>query len=221
MDFLEYEGGPNYEGAGPHFHKLHVDSFYVLEGELQFWVGEETHRAGPGTFVAVPPGIVHAFTNPGPGSVRFLNVHAPTCGFTDIRAVNSGEDIDPPSVSTCGTRSRRARRRCAARPRRGRGPLRVAPRALRQVRGRRARGARVPLRARVRPHRPARPRRPDRLVLRPRGRDRVHARRRARARGPGSLVGAPPGRATASRSPAPTAHASSTSTRLVPVSSGE
>ncbi len=95
MAFLEYEGGPNYEGAGPHFHKLHVDSFYVLEGELQFWVGEETHRAGPGTFVAVPPGIIHAFTNPGPGSVRFLNVHAPSCGFTDyIRAVNSGEDVD-------------------------------------------------------------------------------------------------------------------------------
>ena len=96
MDFLEYEGGPNYEGAGPHFHKLHVDSFYVLEGELQFWVGEETHRAGPGTFVSVPPSIVHAFTNPGPGSVRFLNVHSPACGFTEyIRAVNSGEDIDP------------------------------------------------------------------------------------------------------------------------------
>jgi quercetin dioxygenase-like cupin family protein len=95
MAFLEYEGGPAYEGAGPHFHKLHVDSFYVLEGELQFWVGDETHRAGPGTFVAVPPGIIHAFTNPGPGSVRFLNVHAPSCGFTDyIRAVNSGEEVD-------------------------------------------------------------------------------------------------------------------------------
>ena len=40
MDFLEYEGGPNYEGAGPHFHKLHVDSFYVLEGELEFHVGD-------------------------------------------------------------------------------------------------------------------------------------------------------------------------------------
>ena len=95
MDFLEYEGSPNYEGAGPHFHQLHVDSFYVLEGELQFWVGTETHRAGPGTIVSVPPSTVHAFTNPGPGSVRFLNVHSPACGFTEyIRARNSGEDVD-------------------------------------------------------------------------------------------------------------------------------
>jgi mannose-6-phosphate isomerase-like protein (cupin superfamily) len=96
MDFLEYEGGPDYEGAGPHFHKRHVDSFYVLEGELEFFVGMETHRAGPRTFVSVPPGIVHAFTNPGPGPVRFLNVHAPACGFTDyIRARDRGEDVDP------------------------------------------------------------------------------------------------------------------------------
>jgi mannose-6-phosphate isomerase-like protein (cupin superfamily) len=95
MDFLEYEGGPDYEGAGPHFHKRHVDSFYVLEGELEFQIGDETHRAGPGAFVAVPARIVHAFTNPGPGSVRFLNVHSPACGFTEyIRARNSGEDVD-------------------------------------------------------------------------------------------------------------------------------
>jgi quercetin dioxygenase-like cupin family protein len=96
MDFLEYEGGPEYQGAGPHFHKRHVDSFYVLEGELEFYVGDETHRAGAGGFVAVPPGTVHAFTNPGPGPVRFLNVHAPACGFTDyIRARDRGEDVDP------------------------------------------------------------------------------------------------------------------------------
>jgi mannose-6-phosphate isomerase-like protein (cupin superfamily) len=96
MDFLEYEASSDYDGAGPHFHKRHVDSFYVLEGELEFTVGTETHRAGPGTFVSVPPGIVHAFTNPGPGPVRFLNVHAPACGFTDyIRARDRGEDIDP------------------------------------------------------------------------------------------------------------------------------
>jgi mannose-6-phosphate isomerase-like protein (cupin superfamily) len=96
MDFLEYEGSPDYEGAGPHFHKRHTDSFYVLEGELEFRIGNETHRAGPGGFVSVPPGTVHAFTNPGPGPVRFLNVHAPPCGFTDyIRAVDRGEDVDP------------------------------------------------------------------------------------------------------------------------------
>ena len=39
--------GP-FEGAGPHFHKEHVDVFYVLEGELEVINGTETVRAGPG-----------------------------------------------------------------------------------------------------------------------------------------------------------------------------
>jgi mannose-6-phosphate isomerase-like protein (cupin superfamily) len=96
MDLLEYEAGPDYDGPGPHLHKQHVDSFYVLEGELEFTVDGETVRAGPGTSVSVPPGVIHSFTNPGPGPVRFLNIHTPECGFVDyIRAVDSGADVDP------------------------------------------------------------------------------------------------------------------------------
>jgi mannose-6-phosphate isomerase-like protein (cupin superfamily) len=96
MDLLEYDAGPGYEGAGPHFHKRHVDSFYVLEGELEFTVDGETLRAGPGTCVSVPPGVVHAFTNPGPSRVRFLNVHAPECRFTEyMRALDRDLAVDP------------------------------------------------------------------------------------------------------------------------------
>jgi mannose-6-phosphate isomerase-like protein (cupin superfamily) len=96
MDLLEYEAGPAYEGAGPHLHKRHVDSFYVLEGELEFTVGGETVRAAPGTSVSVPPGVVHSFTNARRRPVRFLNIHTPECGFVDyIRAVDAGEDVDP------------------------------------------------------------------------------------------------------------------------------
>jgi len=96
LDFLEYDVGPGYEGPGPHYHERHVDSFYVLEGELEFTLGEETRRAGPGTYVLVPPGVVHAFTNRGPGRARFLNVHAPETGFVEyMRARDRGEDADP------------------------------------------------------------------------------------------------------------------------------
>ena len=96
LDVLEFEVGPGYEGPGPHFHKQHVDSFYVLEGELEFQIGDETVRAGPGTLVSAPPGAVHAFTNPGSGRARFLNIHAPDRGFTDLmRARDRGEEPDP------------------------------------------------------------------------------------------------------------------------------
>jgi mannose-6-phosphate isomerase-like protein (cupin superfamily) len=96
LDLLEFDVGPGYEGPGPHYHERHADSFYVLEGELEVRVGDETVRAGPGMYVLAPPGVVHAFTNPGPGRARFLNVHAPETGFVDyLRARARGEDPDP------------------------------------------------------------------------------------------------------------------------------
>ena len=96
LDVLEFEVGPDYEGPGPHFHKQHVDSFYVLEGELEFTVGGNTIVAPAGTFVAAPPNVVHSFTNASGKPARFLNVHAPDLGFTELqRARDRGEDPDP------------------------------------------------------------------------------------------------------------------------------
>ena len=63
-----------------HVHEDEDDSFYILEGELTFLLGEETVAAPPGTFVLVPPGAQHGFRNDGAVPVRMLNVHAPA-GF--------------------------------------------------------------------------------------------------------------------------------------------
>jgi quercetin dioxygenase-like cupin family protein len=96
LDLLEYDVGPAYEGPGPHFHKRHIDSFYVLDGELEFTLAGETVPAPAGTFVLAPIGVVHAFTNPGPGRARFLNLHAPETGFIELlRARDRGEEPDP------------------------------------------------------------------------------------------------------------------------------
>lgn len=91
----EVNVGPDFEGPGPHFHKEHVDAFYVLEGELEFINGTETLRGGPGTTVAVPPGIVHGFTNPGPGAARYLNIHAPDERFIEyLRGAIAGHKVE-------------------------------------------------------------------------------------------------------------------------------
>jgi mannose-6-phosphate isomerase-like protein (cupin superfamily) len=96
LSVLEYHVGPEYDGASPHYHERHADSFYVLEGELEFQVAGETVRAPAGTSVVVPPGVVHAFTNPGLGPARFLNIHTPESGFVEyLRAADRGEDLDP------------------------------------------------------------------------------------------------------------------------------
>ena len=67
----------------PHEHDDHADSFFVLDGEVEFTVGDEVVRAGPGTWLSAPPGARHGFRNGGSGRSRVLNVHAPDAGFAD------------------------------------------------------------------------------------------------------------------------------------------
>jgi mannose-6-phosphate isomerase-like protein (cupin superfamily) len=80
---IEFELEPGFGGPDPHLHNDHIDSFYVLEGEPEFLMDGETVRLGPGSFVAAPLGVEHAFSNPGPERARLLNVHAPSTGFHD------------------------------------------------------------------------------------------------------------------------------------------
>ena len=64
----------------PHVHDDEDDAFYIVEGEMTFVFGGEEAKAGPGTFVLVPPGVVHGVRNDTDRAVRMLNVHAPA-GF--------------------------------------------------------------------------------------------------------------------------------------------
>jgi mannose-6-phosphate isomerase-like protein (cupin superfamily) len=85
-------GGPS---PPAHVHARHSESFYVLEGELTFVVGEQALAAGPGTWVHVPAGIPHTFELHGAEQVRFLDIHAPGSGFGDfVRALHNARDED-------------------------------------------------------------------------------------------------------------------------------
>ena len=81
LEVIELRFGPDFEGVEPHSHDDQVDSFYVLEGEAEFVMGDETVRLGPGSYVAAPIGVVHGFRNVGGRELRMLNVHAPNTGF--------------------------------------------------------------------------------------------------------------------------------------------
>ena len=63
-----------------HVHDDEDDSFYILDGEMTFVLGEEEVAAPPGTFVLIPPGNSHGFRNDCGRVVRMLNIHAPA-GF--------------------------------------------------------------------------------------------------------------------------------------------
>jgi thiamine-phosphate pyrophosphorylase len=93
LDVLEYAVSPKYAGAGDHVHLQHADCFHVLEGALEVTTDGRTVRVEPGTTVVVPPGVPHAFTSA--GRARFLNVHAPSYGFSEyLRRVDAGDEVD-------------------------------------------------------------------------------------------------------------------------------
>jgi mannose-6-phosphate isomerase-like protein (cupin superfamily) len=65
----------------PHVHPNHVESFYVLEGELTLTADDRDLRAEAGSWLQVPPGVAHTFALTGNRPVRFLNFHTPSSGL--------------------------------------------------------------------------------------------------------------------------------------------
>ena len=47
--------------APPHYHKFEDESFYILEGEIDFHVGDKKIRAGAGEFILLPKNVPHHF----------------------------------------------------------------------------------------------------------------------------------------------------------------
>ena len=63
-----------------HAHRNEDESFYVLEGEMTFYVGDERVEAGPGSFVYGPRGVPHGFEVEGDAPARILLQNHPA-GF--------------------------------------------------------------------------------------------------------------------------------------------
>jgi quercetin dioxygenase-like cupin family protein len=84
-------------GVAPphHVHAHHAEAFLVLEGELTFRLENGEHRAGPDTWVFVPPEVVHTFTVTGNERAHFLDLHLPSHGFGDfVRGLHAARSED-------------------------------------------------------------------------------------------------------------------------------
>jgi quercetin dioxygenase-like cupin family protein len=92
-----------------HLHRRDDEGFYVLEGNLTFYVGEEVHEAGPGAFVFLPHGVAHSYTL-ATDEVRMLGIVAPgglEGHFRDSRFAEPAESqtlpptpLEPPDAAT-------------------------------------------------------------------------------------------------------------------------
>jgi quercetin dioxygenase-like cupin family protein len=73
MEALVPPGG----GPPPHIHRHEDETFYMLEGECSFRLGQESVLASRGDFVNVPRGTVHCFHNNGTEPARIILTFTP------------------------------------------------------------------------------------------------------------------------------------------------
>ena len=56
-----------------HVHRFEDEGFWILEGEMTFYVGDQTIKARPGSFLFGPKEVPHAFTvDSGPARLLFF-----------------------------------------------------------------------------------------------------------------------------------------------------
>ncbi len=72
-EIIEYAVRPGFN-ASFHVHQRAEEVFYLLEGELEFKLKEQTVRARAGDLVRVPRGIAHGFSNPTQVRAKVLEV---------------------------------------------------------------------------------------------------------------------------------------------------
>jgi quercetin dioxygenase-like cupin family protein len=91
-------------GQGPplHLHDAEDESWYVLEGELEFQLGDDVHRTPVGSFVFVPRGTPHCFVNVGDAPARILVLFNPAGMERFFAAFATLDAPDPAAFARLG-----------------------------------------------------------------------------------------------------------------------
>jgi len=92
---------PGVPGPPPHVHTDGLEETRcVLDGELDFLVGETTVRAGRVAVVYVPAGAVHTFSNPSDTGARWLGIFRPASGLAMIEELAAAFPTEDRRTST-------------------------------------------------------------------------------------------------------------------------
>jgi quercetin dioxygenase-like cupin family protein len=63
--------------TGLHVHRVQEETFYVLEGECEWQIGDRLIRAKVGTYVFIPPGVTHNIGNASGKPARMIMTVSP------------------------------------------------------------------------------------------------------------------------------------------------
>lgn len=82
---------------GLHLHRRYAETFYILEGRVNFHIDGDWLVAEPGATVHIPPGIPHAVDLPPDGTGRMLMICQPS-GFdqylVELAALSEEQQAD-------------------------------------------------------------------------------------------------------------------------------
>ena len=76
-------GVPPSVGPDLHLHEIEDEQFYVIDGELDYQVGESSFRASSGDFIHIPRRTLHGFTNVGSTPAKLLATFGPGTGLEE------------------------------------------------------------------------------------------------------------------------------------------
>lgn len=71
-----------------HIHPHAIETYEVLDGEMEFFIKDKWVFAGKGDKIIVPVGVAHTFRNPSDDIVKVFNTHQPA-----LRMENYFEDL--------------------------------------------------------------------------------------------------------------------------------
>lgn len=84
----------------PHYHKTHAETFYVLDGQVEWTVEGETHVLKTGDALYVPPNTVHSVRVLGGQDSHNMLIYEPG-GYeeqTDYRMNYTPEELQTPEI---------------------------------------------------------------------------------------------------------------------------
>jgi mannose-6-phosphate isomerase-like protein (cupin superfamily) len=97
---LQTQGEPTGFGPPLHVHRDAAEAFFVLEGTYLMHIEERQELCAPGTFVYVPPNVVHTFTVVSEQPGKKLNLFSPAAmvGFFEELATAEANGTATPEL---------------------------------------------------------------------------------------------------------------------------
>ncbi len=93
--------------TGLHVHRVQEETFYVLEGECQWQIGDQKIRATPGAYVHIPPGTPHNIGNASDKPAKMIMTVSPPGHenyFEELAKLVAGGPLDASAIAELRSR---------------------------------------------------------------------------------------------------------------------